>query len=362
MRNRMLKGRTLASIQFQTTSTLKSVCEPLARGIAFFFGAFSVLNILGGTVSDGFDANEWWISFSFLPQKLSSSALLIFGLISFGFGVAPRMRPWRRRLTIAAFLLVGIGAIKNGVDFYGLLARKRILSGFALPLSFIIAGLLLFAASAAVRSASSVPRLAPRFRVITIFGACLCCAVFFAFLQMLCYGKTDYRRRADAIVVFGARVYRDGRLSDALTERTRTACDLYQAGFAGKLIFSGGPGDGRISEPHAMKVYARTRGIPEQNIILDEAGLNTQATVRNTIELFRTHNFRRVLAVSHFYHLPRIKLTYQRAGWEVYTVPAESDYILAQLPLFMAREVAALGKYYFTPLFHRTEFASVSTK
>jgi hypothetical protein len=55
---------------------------------------------------------------------------------------------------------------------------------------------------------------------------------------------------------------------------------------------------------------------------------------------------RRVLAVSHFYHLPRIKLSYQRAGFEVYTVPARQKYLLSQMPYNMAREVAAFWAYY----------------
>ena len=51
-------------------------------------------------------------------------------------------------------------------------------------------------------------------------------------------------------------------------------------------------------------------------------------------------------AVSHFYHLPRIKMAYQRAGIEVYTVPARETRTLLKLPQFVAREVAAFWFYY----------------
>ncbi len=37
-------------------------------------------------------------------------------------------------------------------------------------------------------------------------------------------------------------------------------------------------------------------------------------------------------------------------GWEVLTVPARQSYWLRQLPYNMAREVAALWKYYLRPL------------
>ncbi len=73
-------------------------------------------------------------------------------------------------------------------------------------------------------------------------------------------------------------------------------------------------------------------------------------SVANTMPLFAQIGATRVLAVSHFYHLPRIKMTYQRHGREVYTVPAKESYTLTKLPIFMLREVAALWVYYLTPL------------
>ena len=66
--------------------------------------------------------------------------------------------------------------------------------------------------------------------------------------------------------------------------------------------------------------------------------------------LFEQNDLQRVLAVSHFYHLPRIKMSYQRQGCEVYTVPAVESYPLTQMPFFVLREVAALWVYYLRPL------------
>jgi uncharacterized SAM-binding protein YcdF (DUF218 family) len=66
--------------------------------------------------------------------------------------------------------------------------------------------------------------------------------------------------------------------------------------------------------------------------------------------MFDEHNLRRILAVSHFYHLPRVKLTYQRYGREVCTVPAQETYRLTALPVYMVREIVALWVYYVRPL------------
>ena len=167
---------------------------------------------------------------------------------------------------------------------------------------------------------------------------------------MLCFGKTDYHRPADIAVVLGCRVYADGRPSDALKDRVRTACQLYRDGLARRLLLSGGPGDGPITETEAMREMAIQLGVKPGDILLDNEGLNTQATVRNSKAIFSKLKVTRVLVVSHFYHLPRIKLAYQRAGLEVYTVPAKESYLLRQMPYNMAREVAALWVYFVRPL------------
>jgi uncharacterized SAM-binding protein YcdF (DUF218 family) len=170
---------------------------------------------------------------------------------------------------------------------------------------------------------------------------------------MLFFGTTDYRRRADAAVVFGARAYADGRPSDALADRVRTGCDLYHQRLTPRLVFSGGPGDGSVHETEAMRRMAIALGVPDDAILLDPGGINTQATVRNTDALFKREGIRSVLAVSHAYHLPRVKMCYQRKGWDVYTVPAEQKYILRAMPFMVAREVAAMWVYYLAPAIGR---------
>jgi uncharacterized SAM-binding protein YcdF (DUF218 family) len=176
------------------------------------------------------------------------------------------------------------------------------------------------------------------------------CAVGFPFAQMFCFCLTDYRRQADAIVVFGARVYADGSVSDALADRVRTGCELYLDGLTGRIIFSGGPGDGDVHQTEAMRKMAVELGVPAEAVILDRDGLSTRATVRNTCEMFEKLGVRHVLAVSHFYHLPRVKMSYQRQDVEVYTIPARQSSTLAATAYLVAREIAALWVCHFKSL------------
>ncbi len=54
----------------------------------------------------------------------------------------------------------------------------------------------------------------------------------------------------------------------------------------------------------------------------------------------RANGVASVVAVSHAYHLPRVRLEFDRAGLAAFTVPARETRILAKMPWFAAREVA----------------------
>jgi uncharacterized SAM-binding protein YcdF (DUF218 family) len=107
---------------------------------------------------------------------------------------------------------------------------------------------------------------------------------------------------------------------------------------------------GDVHETTAMRDFAIAAGVPADAIRLDRHGLNTAATVRHTAVLFDELNVTSAIAISHFYHLPRIKLAYQRAGRGVLTVPADERYTLTALPYYMAREIAAWWWYYWRDL------------
>jgi uncharacterized SAM-binding protein YcdF (DUF218 family) len=313
-----------------------------ARIFALFVALLTLLNLLGNLVRPGFDASIWWISFGHLPAWLARTLLAVSAVALCGFAFRSSGRARRSRLTaVIALALAGV-ALVNAGGFYWLLASGRIAAGFPVPFSLLIClGMLL------VAHAAWFPAERPaRFGVWPVAAGGLALFGAFPLALMLFFGNTDYRRPADAVVVFGARTYADGRLSDALKDRIRTGCELYRAGLAKRLVLSGGPGDGAVTEASAMRHYALSHGVRAEDVFLDEQGLNTDATVRNTAPLFRQWHARRVLAVSHFYHLPRIKLAYQRAGVEVYTVPARQAYVLRQIPYSVAREVAAFWAYY----------------
>jgi len=154
-------------------------------------------------------------------------------------------------------------------------------------------------------------------------------------IHLFSYGATDYARPAKAIVVFGARVYDNGDPSLALEDRVKHGIALYHAGLAPRLVLSGAP-----DEVPAMRRLALEARVPESALVCDPAGVNSYATLANLKE-------RDVVAVSHYYHLARIKLTAQRMGIRCATSPCPMSRRLAREPYFVARECAAFVSYYF---------------
>jgi vancomycin permeability regulator SanA len=316
------------------------------RSIAFFIGAFSLLNILGELRFPGFDANHWWIDFRPIPAAVSRVFLTVASLFLIAWSIRPRMSARRRKVTLVLAGLLLANTVRNAAGFYILLVRPTISAGCPVAFSLLVAIALLLVLISVAATRTKSPISGSLSAKLTFAVTLLVLLVGFPLAQMFCFGMTDYRRSADAIVVFGARVYADGRCSDALADRVRTGCTLYRQGLADRLILSGGPGDANIHETEAMRTLAIQLGVPPLAILRDQAGVNTRATVKNTCDMFDNLAIDRVLVVSHFYHLPRIKMTYQRRRWEVYTVPARETYTLTKMPLYILREVLALWAYY----------------
>ena len=147
-------------------------------------------------------------------------------------------------------------------------------------------------------------------------------------------------------MVFGAQVHGNGAPSTSLRDRMDTAIGLFKEHLVKKVLVSGGVGDSGYNEALVMRDMAVKAGVPKQDVVVDSMGVNTEATVRDSIPFFSLAPRSRVLAVSQFYHLPRIKLAYQRAGWDVLTVPARTSTRIKETPYLVAREIPAFWVYY----------------
>lgn len=127
--------------------------------------------------------------------------------------------------------------------------------------------------------------------------------------QTLGRAKTD--RPADGIVVFGAKVTREGPCAE-LRVRLDHGFMLWRRGVAPVLIVSGG-WDGDIDEVAAMRQYLVALGVPPAAVTEARPGDNTRLTLRSV----RALGDRRYVAVSTPYHAYRIAAEARRQRIDV---------------------------------------------
>jgi len=113
------------------------------------------------------------------------------------------------------------------------------------------------------------------------------------------------------------------------TARTREAVALYKNGWAPKLIFSGAAQDkSGPSNAEAMRRIARSEGVPDTDIITEEAGATTKQNAEKTSAILERNNISSVILVTSAYHQRRASLEFAaRAGGGVHlrNHPVASD-------------------------------------
>ncbi len=348
-RHRSAAGRTLGGTceRARATTGTRAAVRPwprdVARGLALFFGFFSVLNLIGVLRTPGFDENIWWLDLRPLSTAATAAVLALAGLLLVSWGLRPAPARWRRLATAVTALALGIVAVRNGITFYHVWGHGQIRPWVPFPLSFVLAVALFYVAwVAAHRTPAPRGRLAP----LRVAAIVVLCGLLFPVTQQVFFGKTDYVVPAQTAVVFGAEVHGDGRPSVSLRDRVRTAAQLYEAGLTTHLLMSGGQGPGEpVNETAVMRDLAIGFGVPAAAVTVDPHGVNTDATVRDTVPLLRAAGYRQVAVVSDFFHLPRVKLAYQRLGYDVITVPSRAHRI-PQTTRLVLREIPAFWVYY----------------
>jgi SanA protein len=112
-------------------------------------------------------------------------------------------------------------------------------------------------------------------------------------------------------VVFGAKVFPDGRLSAVLAARVDTAVALYHAGRVSKLLMTGDNGRPEYDEVTAMKRHAVRAGVPPEDVVRDFAGFRTYDSCYRAKAVFGVES---AVLVTQAFHLPRAVLTARRLG------------------------------------------------
>lgn len=127
-------------------------------------------------------------------------------------------------------------------------------------------------------------------------------------------GLADSGKSADIAVILGNKVNEDGTLSERLEKRLECGLDLFRQGRTKRILVSGGLGKEGFYEGDKMRDYLIEKGVPDSAIIVDNFGVNTNATVENTRKLKDSLGLNSIIVVSQYYHLTRTKMLFRKAG------------------------------------------------
>ena len=116
------------------------------------------------------------------------------------------------------------------------------------------------------------------------------------------YDDIEMLPSSHTIIVLGASVHSDGKLSPILQDRVDTALYLYRKGKAKRFLLSGDNRADDYDEVNAMRNYLLARGVPEAHIFIDPAGLDTYDSMIRSQKIYEVPD---AIVVTQKFHLPR---------------------------------------------------------
>ena len=145
--------------------------------------------------------------------------------------------------------------------------------------------------------------------------------------------KTE-KQKADAIVVASAGVHRSGAPTPGSALRSYAAAKLFLEGFAPIVIITGG-----VTKPYnppvnikGMAIVLQGMGVPADKIIIENRSTDTRSNGIETLKILNRLELKKVLLVSHDYHLFRIVSVFEKLGIETYAFAANRAYKRSAVP------------------------------
>lgn len=118
----------------------------------------------------------------------------------------------------------------------------------------------------------------------------------------LIYSNMSNVPPARTVIILGASVHADGKLSPILKDRVDTAIKLYENNKVNNFLVTGDHRSDNYNEVAAMVGYLEKNGIDRSLITSDHAGLDTYDSMYRAGKLFEVES---AIVVTQKFHLPR---------------------------------------------------------
>lgn len=161
--------------------------------------------------------------------------------------------------------------------------------------------------------------------------------------------SAETARPAQAVLVLGALVFPDGRVSPMVSDRLETAYRLYRQGTVKKILVTGDHGQHDYDEVNTMRKYLEQKGVPSEDIFMDHAGFDTYDSMYRARDVFAVSS---AVVVTQAFHLPRALYIGARLGLDAQGVVAEGP-VYYDTPRYELREMAARVKAFGEVLIRR---------
>lgn len=143
-----------------------------------------------------------------------------------------------------------------------------------------------------------------------------------AFAGWITWAGCETRLRpADCIVVLGAKAHADGTPGPSLRGRCERGVELWRAGWAPVLLFTGGRGATGTVEGEVGAAWAAARGVPREALAIEGESRTTAENLRFAARIMRGRGWRRCLVVTDPFHIPRALALARDAGLEADPAP-----------------------------------------
>ena len=155
------------------------------------------------------------------------------------------------------------------------------------------------------------------------------------------WSKPADASHAEVAIVPGALVNQDGTMSLMLADRVNQAAALYEQGKVEKILVSGDHGQWSYDEPTTMRRALIDRGVPANVIYTDHAGFNTNATMQRARDIFGVTD---AIIVTQGFHMKRSLYLADAAGFEANGLTSDLHGYGGQGIKSDVREVASRAK------------------
>lgn len=142
-------------------------------------------------------------------------------------------------------------------------------------------------------------------------------------IPLMSWVPKNTNEKADAVVVLGSDATPFGAPTGGSSERAFVGVQVFLAGRAPFVVLTGASGRDSLGGARAMRIIARGMDVPDSCIVL-APGFNTYHEGLSTRRQVDPARVRKIVLVTHAYHIPRAAAVFRRQGFVVvpHAVPA----------------------------------------